>query len=65
MISGTILQDTISGTKELTNVDVTVTDADGQIVADVNKPTADQMSELLMKEREAATMNVASARHSH
>lgn len=38
--------------------------ADGQIVADVNKPTADQMSELLMKEREAATMNVASARHS-
>ena len=39
--------------------------ADGQIVADVNKPTADQMSELLMKEREAATMNVASARHSH
>ena len=39
--------------------------ADGQIVADVNKPTADQMSELLMKEREAATMNAASARHSH
>ena len=39
--------------------------ADGQIAADVNKPTADQMSELLMKEREAATMNVASARHSH
>ena len=39
--------------------------ADGQIVADVNKPTADQMSELLMKEREAATMNVASVRHSH
>lgn len=38
--------------------------ADGQIAADVNKPTADQMSELLMKEREAATMNVASARHS-
>ena len=38
--------------------------ADGQIVADVNKPTADQMSELLMKEREAATMNVASVRHS-
>ena len=38
--------------------------ADGQIVADVNKPTADQMSELLMKEREAATMNAASARHS-
>ena len=38
--------------------------ADGQIVADVNKPTADQMSELLMKEREAATMNVVSARHS-
>ena len=38
--------------------------ADGQIVADVSKPTADQMSELLMKEREAATMNVASARHS-
>lgn len=38
--------------------------ADGQIVADVNKPTADQMSELLMREREAATMNVASARHS-
>ena len=38
--------------------------ADGQIVADVNKPTADQMSELLMKEREAATMNVASARDS-
>ena len=35
--------------------------ADGQIVADVNKPTADQMSELLMKEREAATMNAASA----
>ena len=33
MISGTILQDTIAGTKELTNVDVTVTDADGQIVA--------------------------------
>ena len=39
--------------------------ADGQIAADVNKPTADQMSELLMKEREAATMNAASARHSH
>ena len=39
--------------------------ADGQIVADVNKPTADQMSELLMKEREAATMNAVSARHSH
>ena len=39
--------------------------ADGQIVTDVNKPTADQMSELLMKEREAATMNAASARHSH
>ena len=39
--------------------------ADGQIAADVNKPTADQMSELLMKEREAATMNVASVRHSH
>lgn len=38
--------------------------ADGQIAADVNKPTADQMSELLMKEREAATMNVASVRHS-
>ena len=38
--------------------------ADGQIVADVNKPTADQMSELLMKEREAATMNAASARDS-
>ena len=38
--------------------------ADGQIAADVNKPTADQMSELLMKECEAATMNVASARHS-
>jgi putative ABC transport system ATP-binding protein len=38
--------------------------ADGQIVADVSKPTADQMSELLMKEREAATMNVASARDS-
>ncbi len=38
--------------------------ADGQIAADVNKPTADQMSELLMKEREAATMNAASARHS-
>ena len=38
---------------------------DGQIAADVNKPTADQMSELLMKEREAATMNAASARHSH
>ena len=38
--------------------------ADGQIVADVSKPTADQMSELLMKEREAATMNAASARDS-
>ena len=38
--------------------------ADGQIVADVSKPTADQVSELLMKEREAATMNVASVRHS-
>ena len=32
MISGTILQDTIAGTKELTGVNLTVADADGQII---------------------------------
>ena len=50
--------------KDLTSGSVLKGRVNGQIAADVNKPTADQMSELLMKEREAATMNVASARHS-
>ena len=33
--------------------------ADGQIVADVDHPSADQMSELLMQERRRATLNLA------
>lgn len=37
--------------------------ADGRIVADVDDPTADQMSDLLMKERELSTRNVSNARH--
>lgn len=37
--------------------------ADGRIVADVDDPTADQMSDLLMKERELSTRNASNARH--
>lgn len=37
--------------------------ADGRIMADVTDPTANQMSELLMREREIATRNASSARH--
>ena len=33
--------------------------ADGQIVADVDHPSADQMSELLMQERRRVTLNLA------
>ena len=33
--------------------------ADGQIVADVEHPGADQMSELLMQERRRATLNLS------
>ena len=58
------LNEAYSSTVAASYADRALVFADGQIVADVNKPTADQMSELLMKEREAATMNVASARHS-
>ena len=36
---------------------------DGRIVADVDDPTADQMSDLLMKERELSTRNASNARH--
>ena len=37
--------------------------ADGRIVADADDPTADQMSDLLMKERELSTRNASNARH--
>ncbi len=37
--------------------------ADGQIVADVDQPSAEQMNDLLMKERESATQTISPARH--
>ncbi|SPU24710.1 ABC transporter ATP-binding protein [Bifidobacterium adolescentis] len=37
--------------------------ADGQIVADVDQPSAEQMNDLLMKERESATQTIYPARH--
>lgn len=37
--------------------------ADGQIVADVDQPSAEQMNDLLMKERESATQTIFPARH--
>ena len=37
--------------------------ADGQIVADVDQPRAEQMNDLLMKERESATQTISPARH--
>ena len=37
--------------------------ADGQIVADVDQPSAEQMNDLLMKERESATQTISPVRH--
>ena len=37
--------------------------ADGQIVADVDQPSAEQMNDLQMKERESATQTISPARH--
>lgn len=37
--------------------------ADGQIVADVDQPSAEQMNDLLMKERESATQTISPARY--
>lgn len=37
--------------------------ADGQIVADVDQPSAEQMNDLLIKERESATQTISPARH--
>ena len=37
--------------------------ADGQIVADVDQPSAEQMNDLLMKECESATQTIFPARH--